>query len=245
MFGKQHAPDGFQNEDDLLAPYRPFVIAQVRAGTPTADIIDMLLQQGLRRSQAGYLVDSVQIDFMQGKITGELGQGGMLLVFLGAVLAAGLAGGLWAVLVIITTHPLGFGAWAIGLVAGFAVLVLARGSRGIVLQFFAALATVFGVFVGRYATFVHVLSEQLEKNYGSAAAEQVTPLSLETLEQFLLSLPDWTASEDLFWLAMGIFSAWGIPKVKAAKADALPVPETGGDADDGSPFQFHDSDRRF
>ena len=42
MFGDKTIQDGFQNQDDRLAPYRPFVIAQVRAGTPTADIIDII-----------------------------------------------------------------------------------------------------------------------------------------------------------------------------------------------------------
>lgn len=132
----------------------------------------------------------------------------LLLGVVGGLLAA-LAGGIiWGLVVIESGYELGFAAWGIGALAGFAVVYLARGSNA-QLQIVAVLAAVLGILIGKYITFVHAIRLAFTK-LNPGFPQVYGYLDSESFRLFRQHPRVVFHAFDLIWVVLAIASAWRI-----------------------------------
>ena len=114
---------------------------------------------------------------------------------LGCILVSTLAGVVWGQMIISTNSALGFVAWVLGFLCGYAAVILSRGHRGPVLQTAGVVATVWGVLVANYIPFFHHYKIEVGKKFGAMAVGAFWLLSKPVLDVYVESLPAilWTA----------------------------------------------------
>ena len=135
----------------------------------------------------------------------------ILMALVGATLG-GLAGGaIWGAIVLTTGYEIGYVAWAIGALAGYAVVHFSRGKQGVALQAVAVLGSVLGIATGKYANFVQLYKEAVTSKQGVETAAQITILSSEILQAFLANLGVMLSGYDLLRVALAVVTAWTIP----------------------------------
>jgi hypothetical protein len=131
-----------------------------------------------------------------------------------AGLAAAIVGGIiWGLVVKATESELGIAAIGIGVLTGFAVVAVTRGSAGVPLQVIAALTAAFGVLWGKYFAFVQVGQSVLEERF--AGTSLTLPLfSGDTFQLFMDGFSDLFSGWDIAWVGFAIYTAWRIPQGK-------------------------------
>lgn len=130
----------------------------------------------------------------------------------GGVLAAVAGGVIWGLLVIFTGYEIGYVAWGLGLVAGFAVALFARGEKGVPLQVIAVLAGLLGIVIGKYFTFFHFLKQAVASESGAEAASNITVFSMGVVQMFFKNISVMVSGYDLLWVLLAVATAWSIPK---------------------------------
>ncbi len=133
-----------------------------------------------------------------------------LLAPLGAALVAAIVGGvLWGLIVKLSEYEIGIVAWAIGFLAGTAVVFASGGAKGQRLQVIAVAAALVGILVGKSLSFAFALQEEAESfgaSIGLASGEMRT-LFRENLDQVF-------GLFDLLWVAFAVYTAWKIPRLE-------------------------------
>jgi hypothetical protein len=138
----------------------------------------------------------------------------------GADLALALVGGLvgaivggiaWGYLVKTTETELGIAAIGVGILAGFGVTLLARGTRGAPLQVIAALSAVVGILWGKYFAFVLAGRAFLQEEFGVGARDALPLFAGDTLSLFTEGFTDLFSGFDVAWIAFAVYTAWRIP----------------------------------
>ena len=120
-----------------------------------------------------------------------------------AALVAAIVGGIvWGLIVKATDYEIGFAAWGIGALVGFAVLLAARGARGLPYQVIAVVAALVGIALGKYLAFVYSYREQVETD--------ASMFSGEMFDAFRLNLDLVFSAFDLLWAGLAVLSAWQI-----------------------------------
>ena len=191
-----------------------FVEEQVRRGTPREQIAPLLVERGMDEGPAHSLVESRYADIHQAVEAEQWTWRSLAPAAVGGVIAALLGGIAWAWIVRTTEYEIGFAAWGIGLLAGFSVLFLARGRRGLPLQIIAVVAAILGVALGKYLTYVDGVRMAVEAELGPAAADEVSAFDTELIGFFFEDLSLVFSGFDLLWFGFAIFSAWGVLRVR-------------------------------
>jgi hypothetical protein len=142
----------------------------------------------------------------------EMTLGTLVPAMVGGGLAAVVGGALWGLIVNLTEYEIGYVAWAIGLAAGFGVLLFARGRRGVALQIIAVVSSIFGILLGKYFSFFHALKEVISEDYGAEAAATLSMFSGKVVNYFISKLGAMSSPYDLLWVILAVASAWRIPK---------------------------------
>ncbi|HEX4942482.1 MAG TPA: hypothetical protein VFW51_08095 [Actinomycetota bacterium] len=136
----------------------------------------------------------------------------------GADLSLALAGGLvgaivggiaWGYLVRSIDTELGIAAIGVGILAGFGVALLARGTRGAPLQVIAAVAAALGIVWGKYFAFV-LLGRDALKEFG-VGSEALPLFSGGTFSLFTDAFPELFGGFDVAWIVFAVYTAWRIP----------------------------------
>jgi hypothetical protein len=129
-----------------------------------------------------------------------------LLPALAAGLVAAVVGGVvWGLIVKWTDYEVGFVAWGIGFVVGLAVVTAAR-ARGLVLQVVAVLCALLGILIGKYLSFVWVLQNAAEDEFGGGV--DIPVFSMDTFDLFRDNLDTVFGWIDLLWVGLAVFTAW-------------------------------------
>ena len=133
------------------------------------------------------------------------------------LLAAAIGGAAWAGIVILTDYEVGFVAWGIGALCGFAVAALAGNARGVPLQIIAVVASVLGIAAGKYVTFHHFLKAFVEEEAGAEAVAEMSLFSPEVIQIFTDNIGSMLSGFDIIWVLLAVGTAWGIPKASGIK----------------------------
>ncbi len=118
----------------------------------------------------------------------------------------------WGLIVARTDFEIGFMAWGLGLLAGFGVVLFARGKKGAALQIVAVVTSVAGIGLGKYVLFTEILRRVVLERVGAEAAARVTVLSAKVFGVFLQSLSQILTPYDGLWVVLAVLTAWRIPK---------------------------------
>ena len=129
-----------------------------------------------------------------------------LLPALAAGLVAAVVGGVvWGLIVKWTDYEVGFAAWVIGFLVGQAVATVTR-ARGLVLQVVAVLCALLGILIGKYLSFVWVLQNAAEDEFGEGV--DIPVFSMDTFDLFRDNLDTIFGWIDLLWVGLAVVSAW-------------------------------------
>jgi hypothetical protein len=132
-----------------------------------------------------------------------------------AGLAAAIVGGIvWGLIVSATESELGIAAIGIGVLTGFAVVAVTRGSAGVPLQVIAALTAALGVVWGKYYAFVKVLQGVFDEQAPPGSDITIPLISSDTFRLFTEGLGELFSGWDIAWLGFAIYTAWRIPQGK-------------------------------
>ncbi len=142
----------------------------------------------------------------------EMTLGTLIPAVIGGGLAAVVGGAVWGLIVNVTGYEIGYVALAIGLAAGFGVLLFARGRTGVALQIIAVVSSIFGILIGKYFTFFHQLKEVITQEYGAEAASHVSMLSGKAIHFFISNVRSMSSAYDILWVILAVATAWRIPK---------------------------------
>jgi len=119
---------------------------------------------------------------------------------LGALLAALIGGAIWAAIVVQTNYELGLIAWAIGGLAGYAVVKLNPGQCTGVHQGIAVIASLLGILLGKYFAFGYIFTESFEGIFEG-----------ELFSLFINNLGEFFGAMDIVFVILAVLTAWRIP----------------------------------
>lgn len=209
-----------RSQEEFQQKVYTFVIQQIKAGNDRDAISQKLVEIGVDPNDAAAIVQSINTQLVNVAKQEEIEPASMLGAVIGGILAAVLGGIIWGLIVISTGYEIGYMAWGIGGLAGFAVLLLAKGKRGIPLQTVAVVASVLGIFIGKYLTFFHYLKEAVSKSHGVEAAASLSIVSENVIQVFLDRIDLMLSGYDILWVILAVVTAWSIPKALRIKLTA-------------------------
>lgn len=216
MSEKEHA-QADANQEDATQKLYAFVAEQMKAGLDKGSIAEKLQEQGMKRTDAEEAVYAIYGQIEKAVKAERFTPANLVPGSLAGIAAALLGGGIWAAIVILTDYEVGFVAWGIGALCGFAVVLVSGGHKGVPLQTVAVLSSVIGILAGKYFAFSYMLQQFVEREYGADAAAGVTLLSQQTLAAFTESIGDMLGGYDILWVVLAVATAWGIPKGSGIK----------------------------
>lgn len=131
-----------------------------------------------------------------------------------AALAAAIAGGVaWGLIVKLTDYEVGIVAWAIGFIAGTAVLLASGGAKGRQLQAIAVVSALLGILLGKYLSYAFAVQEELSELAESVGVEEsIGIFSGDMFSFFREDLDAVFGLFDLLWVGLAVFTAWRIPQ---------------------------------
>lgn len=207
------------SEQEAIQNLYAFVAQEMKAGTTKMEIARKLEEQGVDRGEAEEMTSAVY-DEIAAAVQSEQYTGSALMPGLvGGVLAALIGGGVWAAIVVLTDYEIGFIAWGIGALCGFAVVWFAKGRKGPPLQIVAVATSVFGIAVGKYLTFYYFLREAVLTEYSEEELEGFSVISTEVMQYFIESAPELLSGYDILWVVFAVITAWRIPQGSGINVD--------------------------
>jgi hypothetical protein len=201
---------------DALEELTAFVMAEKQAGADRETARIRLMAAGIREEIANELVERIYgaASAAQAEM---LASSSIVPAIIGGILTA-IAGGLiWGLITNTTGYEIGWAAWGIGLLAGYGVVMFAKGQGGLRLQLVAALTAVLGIAIGKYLTFFYALKEYVADEYGLEATAELSVLSAGVMQFFADSLGALVTGFDALWMILAVGTAWGIAKAGAPK----------------------------
>lgn len=195
-----------------LQGLRDFVLKEMQNGTHKLLIAQKLTERGVDRSDAPQLVETLHGSLLSQARREQVRAASLLSATLGGGVAALVGGALWALIVAVTGYVIGYMAWGIGLLAGFAVVYSAGGRRGVPLQLLAVGASVLGITFGKYFTFYYFLKRAIASHQGAEVAARIPVVSKGLVLVFVNALPTMLSPFDLLWVLLAVLTAWRIPR---------------------------------
>jgi hypothetical protein len=132
----------------------------------------------------------------------------------GGLLGAVVGGIVWGLILQFTEYEVGYVAWGIGLLCGWAVGYFSLGGRGLIFQLVAIISSVFGIFLGKYYGFYVILKEIVAEDYGAEAATEISVFSLDVFFFFIESLTELASFYDILWVGLAVYTAWRMLGIK-------------------------------
>jgi hypothetical protein len=126
----------------------------------------------------------------------------------GGLLGAVVGGIVWGLIFQFTEYEVGYVAWGIGLLCGWAVGYFSLGGRGLIFQLIAIFSSVFGIFLGKYYIYYVILKEYVKEDYGAEYASEITIFSLDTFDFFMESVTELLSFYDIIFVGLAIYTAW-------------------------------------
>ncbi len=210
---------------------RDQVVQRMREGADNQTITDELIKGGMDKDAAAQLVSAIDAQVAEAAAQEEYGFGSIMGGIVGGVIAAIIGGVVWGFIVVKTEREIGYVAWGIGLLCGFAVVLLAGRKKGLPFQLIAVLASLLGILIGKYATFYMLLMQELAKEAEEAgqAVPDVSVFEPAAIATFFVALPDLLSGFDILWVILAVVSAWSIPRGLGVKrpGHAAPPPRIG------------------
>lgn len=120
----------------------------------------------------------------------------------GGLTAAIAAGIVWGLIVWQTGYEIGFAAWGVGLLAGYAVLLTTGGRKSRVLQVIAVVSSLLGILIGKYLTIFFVARDQLNGDLGILDPGLIEYIRANPRDVFSLI--------DLVFAGFAIYTAWNM-----------------------------------
>ena len=201
-----------KSQKEALEKLCAFVIEQMKAGADKSTISQKLVEMGVDRNNAAQVVETIHAQIVKAAEEEQLMDSSILPALFGGGLATVVGGVIWGLIVIATGYVIGFMAWGIGLLSGFAVVLFSKGRRGTPLQIIAVLSSVLGIAVGKYVTFFHFFKEAILKKYGAEIASNVSIFSEEVIYIFIDGIGSMVSGFDILWVILAVITAWRIPK---------------------------------
>lgn len=200
------------SEKETLEKLTAFVIEELKKGTDNPSISQKLVEMGMDQKNAAEFVVQIQTQAERVAEEEKITADSYTPALIGAILASLIGGIIWGLIVIATNYEIGYMAWGMGWLAGFAVVKLSKGKKGFPFQVIAVLSSLFGITVGKYVTFYHFLKQAIIKEYGAEAEAVVTIFSGAVLQDFMDAIGSLLNGYDLLWVALAVMTAWKIPK---------------------------------
>ncbi|MHC4741413.1 MAG: hypothetical protein ACYS8Z_05850 [Planctomycetota bacterium] len=201
-----------KQQQEALQRLYAFVIEQIKAGADKPAISQKLVEMGMNEDDSHKLVDKMYDQIMQAAKAEQLTSASIIPAAIGGLLAAVVCGVIWGMIVIATEYEIGYMAWAVGLAAGFCVVLFSKGKKGLPLQVIAVASSLLGILIGKYLTFFHYLKEMIAEEHGTEAASQLSVLSGGVIQFFLENVVSMSHPLDLLWIVLAVATAWRIPK---------------------------------
>ena len=189
-----------------------YVVEQARAGADEETIVEGLQQQGVERDEARRVVGELYPRLMEAAEAQAYSSDVLPRAAIAAVVAAIVGGIVWGVIVVATDYEIGIVAWALGALAGYAVVYAASGRKGTPLQAIAVVASLLGILIGKYVTFAYELKKAAKDVAGQAAADAVSYFSSDTISDFFHHMDLVLSWYDLLWVGLAVWTAWKIPR---------------------------------
>ena len=117
-----------------------------------------------------------------------------------ALLAAIIGGAVWALIAILTEYEIGFVAWAIGGMAGYAVVFFAKSNVNMVHQVIAVIASLIGIILGKYFIFGYYYNESFSGIFDN-----------EVLTTFGENFLAFFGGMDIIFVLLAVVTAWQLP----------------------------------
>ncbi len=206
---------GPEEKENAWAQY---AVARFAEGADRETIVSELVEQDADRATAQEMADSIQAMLLKESERGVITGSSLVKGFIGGLVAAVIAGLIWAGVTITTDHEIGIVAWLIGLIAGIGVSVASGGKRGIIFQLMAVCSSLLGILIGKYYTTFHYINQAIEA--GEEGFEEMAQLSLISLDMiviFAFSLPKMVGGYDLLWVALAFYTCWKMLKFSGIK----------------------------
>lgn len=200
------------SQNEAVEKLYAFILKEMQAGAGIADITEKLINMGIDKSEAAYLAESVHTKIKETAKEEEFTPSSILPAVLGGGAASVISGAAWGFIVIATGYVIGFMAWGIGALCGYAVVLLSQGKKGLPLQIIAVASSILGIVIGKYVTFYHFLKEAITKQHGAEVASNLSYLSGDVVQFFMERITVVLGGFDVLWVILAIVSAWSIPK---------------------------------
>lgn len=131
------------------------------------------------------------------------------LPLLGALLAAVVGGGLWALIAVLIEYELGLVAWAIGGMTGYAVVFLTKRNSTRVHQIIAVIASLIGILLGKYFMFAYLINDGFNGMFNSF-----------TINAFKEVFSSMFAMMDIIFVLLAVLTAYQLPEKMTKKKTA-------------------------
>ena len=189
-----------------------FVVERMQAGEDQEAIAAQLEERGVERAEARRIVGSTYDEVARAAEAERYTPSALVPAIVGGLLAALVGAAAWAAIVVLTDYEIGFAAWGIGFLAGFAVVLFTRGRKGLPLQVIAVAASILGILLGKYASYVYILKDVAREEAGEEAAADVSLFSSEVFGFFMEDFDVVFSGFDLLWIGLAVITAWRIPR---------------------------------
>jgi hypothetical protein len=199
------------------------IAEQMQAGADEDTIVRMLEDRGVEPDRARELVGTVYPELMRAAEEEQFSREALLPAILGGLIAAVVGGIVWGLIVIVTDYEVGFVAWGIGFLAGFAVVRFAGGRKGLPLQAIAIVASLVGIVLGKYIAYVYFLKEFVREQIGEEAADDISYFDGDVISLFREDLGEVFGGYDLLWAGLAIVTAWQIARPSGLRPGRTPI----------------------
>jgi hypothetical protein len=189
-----------------------FIVGKLKSGIPKSGVVKLVVEKGFTQEVAQNLVDSVESAASEiGKTEAFSSESVAPAIIVGLIVAI-VGGAIWGGVVIGTGYEIGYLAWGLGGLAGYGVVLAARGQKGLVLQIIAVASSLVGILIGKYASFFYFLKQGVVEKYGADAAQTISLFSPKVFSAFMEVLPRILSGHDALWVILAVITAWRIPK---------------------------------
>ncbi len=201
-----------KKEKEAAEQLHAFVVQLIKGGAGIPEIAQKLEEAGIEKVEAGELAEKMYHVVMEQAQKEQLDSGSIVTGAVGGIAAAAVGGAVWGLIIIFANYELGIVAWGIGLLAGLAVVLFARGKRGTPLQIVAVISGILGIVIGKYISFYHYLKIAVEEEHGVEAAQGVVIFSAQVIQLFVENIGSMLSGFDILWVVLAVYTAWRIPR---------------------------------
>jgi len=200
------------SQKEALEKLYSFVMEKMKAGADKSTISQELVDLGMNRNDAIQAVETIYAQIVKVAEEEQFTDGSIFPALIGGGLAALVGGGLWALIATGTGYVIGFMAWGMGWLTGFAVVLFSKGKKGVLLQIISVISSILGILIGKYFIFFHYLKDAIAKQYGREIASTISIFTKEVIYDFIEGIGSMVSGFDILWIILAVITAWRIPK---------------------------------